>query len=60
MDRALEVLTFVLQCNKIHLDAEGQIVEPFIKLSDRHDREERQRAWYDTLALDLEEECLIK
>lgn len=45
---------------KAHLDAEGQVVEPFVALADRHDREERQRVWYEMLALDLEEECLIK
>jgi hypothetical protein len=46
--------------NKLHLDAEGHVVEPFVAISERHDREERQRMYYDTLAQDLEEECLIK
>jgi 2,3-bisphosphoglycerate-dependent phosphoglycerate mutase len=46
--------------NKLHLDAEGCLVEPFVALSERDDRSERQRKWYENLALDLEEECLIK
>lgn len=46
--------------NKIHLDTEGKIVEPFVALEHRQDREEQQRLWYESLALDLEEECLIK
>jgi len=46
--------------NQLHLDAEGQIIEPFVELADQKDRDERQRVWYENLALDLEEECLIK
>jgi hypothetical protein len=46
--------------NQLHLDAEGHLVEPFVDLADRFAREERQRSWYESLALDLEEECLIK
>lgn len=46
--------------NQLHLDAEGQIIEPFVELADQEDRDERQRIWYENLALDLEEECLIK
>jgi hypothetical protein len=46
--------------NKLHLDTEGKVVEPFTALADREDREERQRLWYQSLTLDLEEECLIK
>jgi hypothetical protein len=45
---------------KLHLDAEGQIIEPFVALADQEDRDERQRIWHENLALDLEEECLIK
>ena len=45
---------------KLHLDAEGQIIEPFVALSDQEDRNERQRVWHENLVLDLEEECLIK
>ena len=46
--------------NKLHLDAEGCVVEPFVALADNKDRAERQKAWYENLALELEEECLIK
>jgi hypothetical protein len=53
-------LNLVLQINKVHLDAEGQVVEPFVKLAERQDREARQQIFYDQIALDLEEECLIK
>jgi hypothetical protein len=45
---------------KLHLDAEGQIIEPFVALADQEDRNERQRIWHENLVLDLEEECLIK
>lgn len=50
----------LVQVNKLHLDTEGSVVEPFVALGDRENREERQRKWYETLSLDLEEECLIK
>ena len=46
--------------NKLHLDAEGHVVEPFVALSERKDREERQRLHIESIAQDLEEECLIK
>jgi len=46
--------------NKLHLDAEGHVVEPFVALSERKDREERQRLHIEAIAQDLEEECLIK
>jgi energy-converting hydrogenase A subunit M len=46
--------------NKIHLDTEGSVVEPFVALADRKDRVVRERRYYDNLALELEEECLIK
>jgi hypothetical protein len=29
-------------------------------LADRKHRDERQQMWYENLALDMEEECLIK
>jgi hypothetical protein len=57
---------FITQCTyeslikKIHLDTEGCVVEPFVDLADRQNRDERQQIWYDNLALDMEEECLIK
>ena len=46
--------------DKIHLDTEGFVVEPFSALADRQDRSERQQIWFQSLAVDLEEECLIK
>ena len=52
--------TYEKMVNKIHLDTEGSVVEPFVELAERQDREERQRIWYESLALDMEEECLIK
>ena len=57
---------FITQCTyeslikKIHLDTEGCVVEPFVDLADRQNRDQRQQIWYDNLALDMEEECLIK
>ena len=57
---------FITQCTyeslikKIHLDTEGCVVEPFVDLADRQSRDQRQQIWYDNLALDMEEECLIK
>jgi hypothetical protein len=45
---------------KIHLDTAGCVVEPFVDLADRQNRDVRQQQWYDNLALDMEEECLIK
>ena len=44
--------------NKLHLDAEGHVVEPFVALSERHDREERQKLYIESIAQDLEEECV--
>jgi len=46
--------------NKLHLDAEGHVVEPFVALSERKDREERQKLHIESIAQDLEDECLIK
>lgn len=41
--------------NKIHLDTAGSVVEPFVELSDSQAREERQKAWYDSFAMDIDE-----
>lgn len=38
----------------------GCAVEPFVELADKESRETRQQRWYESLALDLEEEALIK
>jgi hypothetical protein len=40
--------------NKLHLDAEGHVVEPFVALSERHDREERHRLYLESITQDLE------
>ena len=34
---------------KIHLRSTGQVVDPFVSLKDRVDREERQRRWIENL-----------
>lgn len=52
--------TYERMIQQIHLDTEGCVVEPFVELADRSSREQRQQRWYESLALDLEEECLIK
>jgi len=46
--------------NKLHLDAEGHVVEPFVALSERQDREERQKLYVESIAQGLEEESLIR
>jgi 2,3-bisphosphoglycerate-dependent phosphoglycerate mutase len=47
--------------NKLHLDAEGHVVEPFVALSEREDRNERHRLYLEDGDKDLEEEqCLIR
>lgn len=37
---------------KIHLDSVGHVVDPFLSLEDRDDREERQRRWNESLKVD--------
>lgn len=44
---------------KIHLDSAGEVVDPFVSLEDRHDREERQRRWIEGLSLNVESHSLI-
>jgi hypothetical protein len=44
--------------DKLHLDTE--IIEPFVELADRRDGVTSDSAHGTSLALDLEEECLIK
>ena len=46
---------------KIHLDSAGEVVDPFVSLEDRVDREERQRRWIESLNADKEDShSLIK
>jgi hypothetical protein len=58
--RYITQCTFESLVKKIHVDTEGCVVEPFLDLADRKHRDERQQMWYENLALDMEEECLIK
>lgn len=46
--------------NKLHLDAEGHVVEPFVAVSERHDRDERHRLYLESFAQDLDEAVLMK
>jgi len=46
--------------DEIHLNSAGEVVDPFVSLEDRQDREERQKRWIESLSIDLEDECLIK
>jgi hypothetical protein len=40
---------------KIHLDSAGKVVDPFVSLEDRVDREERQRRWIESLNRDKQD-----
>jgi len=40
---------------KIHLDSAGEVVDPFVSLEDRADREFRQRRWIESLNADKED-----
>ena len=46
--------------NKLHVDTEGHVVEPFVEIAERQDREERQRKYYENMAQDMEEEYATK
>lgn len=47
--------------DQLHLDATGQVVEPFVLLSDRQSRAERERQFYETIEEELSYEVpLIK
>jgi len=56
----LTLKSFESILKKINLDSTGKVVEPFVSMTDNDSRTKRQQDWYDNLALDLEEECLIK
>jgi hypothetical protein len=51
---------FNMIIDKLHLDTEGKVVEPFKLLDDGESRKERERLWSESMALDLEEEALIR
>lgn len=46
--------------DKLHLDAEGHVVEPFENMACETSREKRAKDWFELHATELEEECLIK
>ena len=46
--------------NRLHVDTEGHVVEPFVEIAERKDREERQRLYYESIAQDMEEELSRK
>mmetsp|Transcript_26511 Transcript_26511/g.32698 ORF Transcript_26511/g.32698 Transcript_26511/m.32698 type:complete len:557 (-) Transcript_26511:658-2328(-) len=56
----LTIEAFESILTKLHLDAEGHVVEPFVDMNDKVAREQRAKEYEEMLALDLEEECLIK
>ena len=58
--KSLTVSQYERMLDRLHLNTEGQVVEPFVALSDQESRRRRQQMWQERLALDLEEECLIK
>lgn len=47
--------TYETIVNKLHVDAEGHVVEPFVELAERNDREERQRIYNQNVSQDIEE-----
>lgn len=58
--RYLTKANYASLIEKLHLDAEGKVVEPFVALADRQECEERRRQWEMVLESELEEEALIK
>lgn len=40
---------------EIHLGSEGEVVDPFVSLQDRHDRDERHSRWMENLGYSSEE-----
>jgi len=46
--------------NQLHLDAKGTVVEPFVAVADQTDRAEREKAWYENLSIEMEEECSVR
>lgn len=46
--------------NKLHVDSKGHVVEPFVELAERHDRDERQQRYNDNVSQDIEEEYATK
>ena len=44
---------------KIHMGSAGEVIDPFVSLEDRQDREDRQRRWIEGLSLNVESHSLI-
>ena len=49
---------FEKMIDQIHLDTEGHVVEPFVLLEEKENREERERLFYE-LTIELEEESIV-
>jgi hypothetical protein len=58
-NRYIPLQAFEKILEKIHLDAAGSVVDPFVSLEDRVDREERQRRWIESLNRDKDSRSLI-
>merc|ERR1719354_861804 len=54
--RYLTMEAFENILNKLHLDAEDHVVEPFENMADETSREKRAKDWYELHASELEEE----
>ncbi|KAL3804320.1 hypothetical protein HJC23_011248 [Cyclotella cryptica] len=57
--RYIPLETYEKIVEQIHLDSAGEVVDPFVSLEDRQDREERQRRWLEGLSLNVDSHSLI-
>lgn len=57
--RYIPLETYEKIVEQIHLDSAGEVVDPFVSLEDRQDREERQRRWIEGLSLNVDSHSLI-
>ena len=46
--RYIPLVAYEKIVEEIHLGSEGQVVDPFVSLQDRHDREERHKRWMES------------
>ena len=53
--RYIPLKTYEKILEQIHLDSAGMVVDPFVSLEDRVDREERQRRWIESLNRDKQD-----
>jgi len=56
----LTMAAFETILNKLHLDTEGHVVEPFVDMNDEKGRLQRAKEYETMITFDLEGECLIK